>query len=76
MSEDATVEEIRRKTFDYVRSPFLRHTRDGYAMNKLAIDIHRPPHRSGHLYLAEVGRSSRVPAEVLLALLDTTPGTA
>lgn len=41
MSEDARMEAVRRKIYDYVRSPSLRHIRDDYALTKLAGDIVR-----------------------------------
>lgn len=39
MSEDARVGEVRRMIYDYVRSPSLRHIRDGFALTKLASEV-------------------------------------
>lgn len=83
MSEDARVGDVRRMIYEYVRSPSLRHIRDGYALNKLAIEIVRTIDRGNSIWRKWDGQREFllksclrcwIPLPALLEALNELPG--
>jgi hypothetical protein len=69
--------------YEYVRSPSLRHIRDGYALNKLAIDIVRSIDRGNSIWRKWDGQREFllksclrcwIPLPALLEALNELPG--